>query len=67
MSVIFNVYMSPMLSFVFFYDTVGQNEGKTNYVAKYTSLSFMTSGICIRLMLVFTHPEFYVYIYHIFY
>lgn len=50
-----------------FYDTVGHNEGKTNYVVKYTGLSFMTSGICVRLMTVFTHPEFYVYIYHIFY
>ena len=50
------------LSFTFPRDMVGQNEGETNYVVKYTSPSFMTSGICIRLIIFFYHPKFHEYL-----
>lgn len=63
LSVTSSVCMFSILTFVFsffffFYDTVGQDEGKTNYVVKYADLSFMTLGICHRLMMGFSHPKF---------
>ena len=54
------------LVFTFPYDMVGQNEGETNYVVKCTSPSFMTFGICIRLIMFFSHQNF-INISHIFY
>lgn len=54
------------LFFTFFHDTVGQDEGKTNHVVKYTILSFMTSVIYIRFMVGFLIQNFK-YTYHIFY
>ena len=45
------------LVFTFPYDMVGQNEGETNYAVKCTSPSFMTFGICIRLIMFFSHQN----------